>query len=210
MSQEGLTGTVSNKGDTAGFLQVGNWSWTGVARVFVTFDLSEIRRELLRMGRYWNWDEIEIRSATLEIEEFGILRFVPGTSLGPFWDFLYFGVMDTEGRRPSPTYCPGIPSYWHDEAGDILLDYLIGYDEFSSDIYHAPMVTNLRTFQSACGTHSFRNMGAYVRYQLEQGKRKIQFRIRFADEELEGEPEWTYIYSVLFRNPRLMVSVSQR
>jgi PKD repeat protein len=208
MSEESLTGSVSNKGDTGGHLQVGNWSWTGVARVFITFDLSEIRRELLRMGRYWSWDELEIRSATLEIEEFAILSFVPGTYEPPWHWLTDWCTLETRGELVTPTHCDeGIPSFRHEEVGDILLDYLIGYDEFSSDIYDVPMVTNLRTFQSACGVHSFRHMEAYVRYQLERGERKIQFRLRFADEELEGEPEWTLIYSVLFRNPRLVVTV---
>jgi len=209
MSQSSLTGSVSNQGDTGRHLQVGNWSWTGVARGFISFDLSGIRRELLRRGRYWNWNELEIRSATLEIEEFAILSDVPGTFGGWFaevWDF-FFGSVDWEGGRPPPIYCGEVPPYLHEEVGYMLLDYLISYDEFLSDIYDALMVTNLRTFQSACDVHSFRHMEAYVRYQLERGERRIQFRLRFADEELEGEPEWTWIYSVFFRNPRLIVTV---
>jgi hypothetical protein len=164
------------------------------------------------MGRYWSWDELEIRSATLEIEEFAILRFVPGRYEPPWRRLTDWCTIETrDGEVIFPRQCDqDIPSLWHEEVGDILLDYLIGYDEFSSDIYDAPMVTNLRAFQSACGAHSFRHMETYVRDQLERGERKIQFRLRFWDEELEGEPEWTYIYSVLFRNPRLTVAVARK
>ena len=204
LSQDYLTGSVTNTGDTThSFLQVGNCGMTLTARGFISFDLSEIQRELLRRGLFWT--DFEIESATLEIEEYQFLSFIPG-EYDPWyqqlWDFIA-GNLDLEGKMPTPRPCSGVDF----SSISILLDYLSGYDTFSPSIYNAPMVTNLLTFQSACGVHSFPYLDAYVRYQLERGERKIQFRLRFLDEEVEGDPAWTWVYSVFFRNPRLTITV---
>ncbi len=200
--QNHLTGTVSNVGDTGSWLQVGNCGMTQTARGFLSFRLSktEILAELLRRGH--RCSQFEIVSATLEIEEFQILSFVPGTYNPPFTT----DVVDTQGVLPRSCSDPEI-SWWHSRISNILIDYLVGYNTFSATIYHAPMVSNIRSFQSACRVHRFANLEAYVRNQMELGKNNIQFRLRFADEHVEGEPEWTFVYSVFFRNPKLTLIV---
>jgi hypothetical protein len=209
--QNHLTGSVSNEGDTGSWLQVGNCGMRLTARGFLSFRLSktEILAELLRRGH--RCSNFEVRSGTLEVEEYQILSFVPG-EYDPWykkvWDF-FFGTVDTEGKRPIARSCSDpVVAGWHSRIGNILIDYLIGYDTFAAGIYDGPMVSNIRTFQSACRVHSFTNLEAYVRNQLELNKNKIQFRIRFADEHVEGDPAWTYVYSVFFRNPKLTLTVA--
>jgi hypothetical protein len=196
--QNNLTGSVSNRGDLKRELQVGNCGMTLTGRGFLSFRLSktEILSELLRKGH--RCSQFEIVGATLEIEEFQMLSFVPGTYTPPFTT----GVVDHQGVLPRSCSDPEI-SWWHSRISNILIDYLIGYDTFSASIYHAPMVSNIRSFQSACKVHRFANLEAYVRNQMELGKNNIQFRLRFADEHVEGDAAWTFVYSIFFRNPKL-------
>jgi hypothetical protein len=200
--QGSLTGSVSNRGDTTNsFIQVGNFG-SGSARGFLSFDLSAILRELLRRG--YRCTEFEIRSATLEIEEYQILAFDPGEHSWSGWG------MRSVGEIPEPMACSGsIPSWHHRAVGTILLDFLEGYDALTSGIFNADMITNLLTFQSTCGVHSFPNFDAYVRFQLERGETKIQFRLRLAGEGgVTSGPDWTFVHSIFFRNPRLIVRVT--
>jgi hypothetical protein len=200
-SHGSLTGSVSNRGNTTNsFIQVGNFG-TGTARGFISFDLSAIQRELLRRGR--RWTEFEITSATLEIEEYQILAFNPHEGGDDGWGLYH------AGSPPEPMSCSGgIPSWHHRAVGDILLDYLEGYDALTSGIFNASMVTNLLAFPSSCGVHSFPNFDAYVRFQFERGERRIQFRLRLAGTGVVTGPDWTLVHSVFFRNPRLVVRVS--
>lgn len=94
-----------------------------------------------------------------------------------------------------------------DKAGDILLDWLDYGESLTSSDYDAPMFTNLYTFHSNPGTHSFL-MAAYVRDRLQRNQQKVQFRLRLADETLKDGRHNVY---TRYQKPcRLIIKLSPR
>lgn len=168
-SETTLTGSVERDGTVGDNLEA---SSSGPTRGFISFNLSPVY-EKIEEWRNNDWNGFEVKEASLEIEQNGI-------SVDLTEDPLC--TVDTEGNwLPCDRTSADKLRQGHEKLGGILLDLLDYGDTLTSSDYDGTMMTNLHTFQSACAHHTF-NTEPYVRFQLTNNSRKIQFRLRLLNE----------------------------
>lgn len=153
-SEPSRTGTIHyNHQVDATNIQAGGGCYQ--RRGFISFDLSPLR-EKINQWKGEEWTGFEIRSATLTLDLFR-------------WGFN----TDSWSSRERV----------HEYIGNILLDVLDYGDGLDSGDYSGPMISNIRSFPSADGMHTLEHLEAYVRFQIENEKGRIQFRLRLMNED---------------------------
>lgn len=152
-SEPSLTGSVDYRGHVNTHIIVGGGSYK--SQGFISFDLSPLREQIAQW-RDEGWTGFEIKSATLTLDEYN-------------WWF------STESWSS--------PERIHEYIGRILFDHLEYGDGLDTGDYGGPMISNLFSFQSADGIHTIESLEAYVRFELERGNNRIQFRLRLVNDD---------------------------
>jgi len=197
----------------------GKWRRYG----FVSFDLSPIQEQIEEWMRE-GWTGFSVWDATLELDQYAVhmhkeswrLKLGPIRHLnlqGKWWAF----PCDEDNPWDLPPAEEENLELAHEATGEILLDHLDYGNVLTELDYDAPIISNIRAFQSACGIHSIPHLGSYVRFELERRRlglyedvllgrdvasttSRIQFRLRL--------PEDGSTHAVSLRKPcRLTVTV---
>ena len=206
-SEPALTGSIGDDGEVTEDLKVR--SVKPKTRGFISFDLTPIK-EKIDQWRREGWSRFEVRSAILDIAVEAFARDPTKDTWKEkrnYKDYVLYSACALLNTPRQLTTEEAEEAY--DDIGDILLDLLDYGDMLTSSDYDAPMITNIRAFRCSCGEHSIPYLEAYVRYQLQRHKNRIQFRLRL---EREGDKIHGAWFGVYFNREsvRLVVHVSAK